>query len=312
MKYAIVGAGAMGSIIGAVLKKGGRDVVLVDPYAEHMNKIQQNGLKIRMIDKDETVILDTCVNAAEVGPADVVIILVKCFHTLKAVQGASSLFHEKTFLCSLQNGLGNEDLLASLYPRERILQGVLRMTGSLVEPGSVVANVGAGTHVFIGSVANQPAANAAAKQMVTHLQAGGLNAEFALNVAEHVWAKAVINTCVNGTCGILRINVKSLFKHPLGMTLVKEIAREVVNVATAKGICLDYDALLDDMVASVALAGDHFPSMAQDIRYKRKTEIDSLNGAIVKYGGEFGIPTPANDYVTKFIKIIEDSYQAQF
>lgn len=312
MKYAVLGAGAMGSIIGALLKKGGQEVLLVDPYQEHMDKIKQDGLQLRMIDQDETVRLDTCANPAEAGPADVVVILVKGFQTVKAVKGASGLFREDTTVCSLQNGLGNEEILKELFPRNRILQGVLWMAGTLTGPGCVSANIGAGTAACIGSADKEAAADEVAENMAAHLRAGGITAEFTDNVAKHIWSKAVINACVNGTCGILRINVENLFKHPLGKGLVEEITREVVNVAAAKGIRLDYTTLMDDMLASVALTGDHFPSMAQDIRHKRKTEIDSLNGAIAAYGAQLGVPTPANDYVARFVKIIEESYEVQY
>lgn len=312
MKYAVLGAGAMGSIIGAVLKKGGQDVLLVDPYQEHMEKIKQDGLQLRMIDQSETVRLETFVNPIEAGSVDVVIILVKGFQTVDAVNGARGLFHENTVVCSLQNGLGNEDVLRELFPHKQILQGVLRMTGTLTGPGSVTANVGLGAAVYLGSVTKDPLSDEVAKKMAAHLRAGGLAAEFMDNVEKHVWEKAVMNTCVNGTCGILRINVKNLFKHPLGMKLVQEVAQEVVNVAAAKGIKLDYNSLMEDMIASVAVAGEHFPSMAQDIRYKRKTEINSLNRAIAAYGAKLGIPTPANQYVARFVKVIEESYEYQY
>ncbi|MHC1760014.1 MAG: ketopantoate reductase family protein [Negativicutes bacterium] len=91
-----------------------------------------------------------------------------------------------------------------------------------------------------------------------------------------------------------------------------EITREVVAVAAAKGITLDYDALIADMLAAVARGSQHYPSMAQDVRGKRKTEIDSLNGAIARYGQELGTDAPANDYIVRFMKIIEDNYAAQF
>jgi 2-dehydropantoate 2-reductase len=256
--------------------------------------------------------LETCANPAAAGPVDVVIILVKGFHTVAAVKGAKGLFREDTMVCSLQNGLGNEDILKEIFPRKPILQGVMWMTGTLTEPGSVKANVGAGTAIYLGSAGQEPVADETAKQMVAHLRAGGISAEFADNVEEHIWAKAVINACVNGTCGILRIKVKNLFNHPLGMKLVEEITQEVVTVAARKGIRLEYASLIDDMVASVARAGEHLPSMAQDIRYKRKTEIDFLNGAIAAYGARLGVPTPANEYVARFVKIIEESYEFQY
>ncbi|MBP2637619.1 MAG: 2-dehydropantoate 2-reductase [Firmicutes bacterium] len=312
MKYAILGAGAMGSIIGAVLKKGGQDVILVDPYQEHMEKIKRDGLQLQMIDQNEIVHLATCAKPAETVPVDVVIILVKGFHTVAAVNGARGLFREDTIVCSLQNGIGNEDILKEIFPHTPIMQGVMWMTGTLTEPGRVKANVGGGTAIYLGSVDKTPGAEEAVKNMAAHLRAGGISAELTDNVQKHIWAKAVINACVNGPCGILRMNVKSLFNHPLGMKLVEEITQEVVDVAAHKGIQLNYDSLIADMVASVARAGEHLPSMAQDIRHKRKTEIDFLNGAIAAYGAQLGVPTPANEYVVRFVKIIEESYEFQY
>ena len=312
MKYAILGAGAMGSIIGAVLAKGGQEVVLVDPYKEHMDTVARDGLQVKWADRTDTVPLATCVNPAEAGPADVVVLLVKGFHSAAAVKGAPGLFGEHTYICSLQNGLGNDEILAGLFPPDRILQGVLRMTGSLTGPGQVLANTLGSTAVYLGSLARQGAADEMARTIVSHLNAGGVSAEFSPHVAEQVWAKAVSNACVNGTCGIVRLRVGEFFHHPAGFQTVQDITREVVAVAKAKGVNLDYDALIADMIASVQRGRAHYPSMAQDMRAHRQTEIDSLNGAIARYGRELGIPTPANDYIARFVKIIEDNFEAQY
>ena len=312
MKYAILGAGAMGSIIGAVLARGGQDVMLVDPYQEHMDKVARDGLQVKWPDRLDTVRLATCGNPAEATPADVVVLLVKSFHSATAVKGAPGLFGEKTYICSLQNGLGNDEILAGLFPQDRILQGVLRMTGSLTGPGEVLANTLGSTAVYLGSLARQGAADEMARTMAGHLCAGGVTAEFSPHVAEQVWAKAVSNACVNGTCGIVRLRVGEFFNHPAGFQTVQDITREVVAVAAAKGVKLDYDALIADMIAAVKRGASHYPSMAQDMRAHRKTEIDSLNGAIARYGRELGIPTPANDYIARFVKIIEDNFKAQY
>ena len=312
MKYAILGAGAMGSIIGATLAKGGQEVVLVDPYKDHLDKVARDGLQLKWPDRTETVRLGTCTNPAEASPVDMVVLLVKGFHSEAAVKGAPGLFGESTYICSLQNGLGNDDILAGMFPRERILQGVMRMTGSLAGPGEVLANSVGATAIYLGSLARQGEADEMARRMTAHLCAGGVATEFSTHVAEHVWAKVVANACVNGTCGIVRLRVGEFFNHPAGFQTVKDITREVVAVAAAKGVTLDYDALVEDMVAAVARGSQHYPSMAQDVRGKRKTEIDSLNGAIAKYGQELGIPTPANDYIARFMKIIEDNYATQF
>ena len=312
MKYAILGAGAMGSIVGAILAKGGQEVVLVDPYKEHLEKVARVGLQVKWPDRTEMVYPATCVNPAAAGPVDVVILLVKGFHSAAAVQGAPGLFGEHTYICSLQNGLGNDEILAGLFPPDRILQGVLRMTGSLTGPGQVLANTLGGVAIYVGSLARQGAADEAARTVAAHLNAGGVPAEFSPHVAEHIWAKAVSNACVNGTCGIVRLRVGEFFNHPTGFQMVQDITREVVTVAAAKGVKLDYEALIADLIASVQRGSSHYPSMAQDMRAHRPTEIDSLNGAIARYGRELGIPTPANDYIARFVKIIEDHYSEQY
>lgn len=312
MKYAILGAGAMGSIIGAVLAKGGQDVVLVDPYKEHLAQIARDGLRVQWPGRTDTVQLETCMNPAEAGRVDVVVLLVKGFHSAAAVKGARGLFGENTYICSLQNGLGHEETLAELIPRERILQGVLRMTGSLLGPGEVAGNLGGDTAIYVGSLVREGVADEMARKMVAHLCDGGVAAEFSAHIAEHIWAKVVINACVNGTCGITRLRAREYFNHPEGFRTVQDITREVVTVAAAKGVTLDYDGLIADMLAAVARAGEHYPSMAQDMRAKRKTEMEFINGAIAGYGSKLGIPTPANDYVARFVKIIEDNYAVQF
>lgn len=314
MKYAILGAGAMGSIIGAVLAKAGQDVILVDPYQEHMNKIQQDGLRLTLGTTTEMVPLTTYTDPNEAEPVDMVILLVKRLYSTAALQGAERLFSKKTYVCSLQNGLGNADDLEPLFSRDRILHGLLKVAGRLIGPGEVVGEVGAGDiAIYLGSLTADSEAVTAGQALADHLTQGGLHTKFTLDVERYVWEKAVMNICFNAPCGLLRLNVREMITHSEGNGIVRELAKETVAVAAEKGILIDYDQVLREIEATATMrAGDHYPSMAQDMKNKRKTEIDSLNGAIVRYGKQLGIPTPANDYVTRFVKVIEDRYEVQF
>lgn len=309
MKYAILGAGAMGSIIGATLAKGGQDVVLIDPYQEHMDRIKQHGLRLTIGSSTETVRLDTCSDPNQAGPVDFIILLVKRVHSAAALEGAQVLIRPNTYICTLQNGLGNAELLEQYLPKERILQGVLRIAGRMNGPGDVSGEIAGGIAVYIGSLANEDATVATAKRLTEALTSGGLPAQFKSDVKQDIWTKAVNNICFNAPCGLLHLRIREYFAHPDGKRLIDDIAHETIQVAKAEGVTLEYQQIMRDLETNVLpTLGDHYPSLAQDMRNKRKTEIDSLNGAIVNYGRKLGIPTPVNDYITRLIKIAEDNY----
>ena len=312
MKYAVLGAGAMGSIIGACLSRGGQEVVLVDPYREHMDRIAAEGLRLTFGYVTETVRMQTCTNPKEAGPVDVVVLLVKGFMSETAIRGAWGLFGEDAFVCTLQNGLGNAETLEGLFPKDRILQGVMHLTGHLAGPGEVVGAKYWTTDIYLGSLAKEGPAATIAKEMAKHLSDGGLVAETKADVEQDIWKKALVNACLNAPCGVLRLRGGEYFSHPEGRRLAEDIAGEIAAVAVARGIPIDVDAAMSYMEMGTRARSEHYPSMAQDMRHKRKTEIDSLNGAIARYGRELGIPTPANDYLTRLVKIIEDNYDAQF
>jgi 2-dehydropantoate 2-reductase len=312
MKYAVVGAGAMGSIIGATLSKGGQEVLLVDPYREHMDRIAARGLRLTFGPVTETVRMQTCTNPAEAGKADIVVLLVKSFMSRTAIEGAPGLFGNRTFVCTLQNGLGNVEILEGLFPRDRILQGMIHLAGRLEGPGEVSGDKYRETDIYIGSLVKEGAAAVAAETMARHLSDGGLAAEYKPDIEKEIWRKAMINACLNAPCGVLRLRGSEYFGHPEGKRIAADIAAEFAAVAAAKGISLDVDEAMHYMEMGTRTRSEHYPSMAQDMMHKRRTEIDFLNGAIVKYGLELGIPTPVNDTITRFVKIIEENYGVQF
>ena len=151
-----------------------------------------------------------------------------------------------------------------------------------------------------------------ARIMAGHLSGGGLETRYKDDVEKDIWDKVVTNAAVNATCGVLRLNVRQLYGHPEGRRLMHDLTAESVKVAAAMGIVLDLDAAFRRIEVAATVHGDHYPSMAQDMKNRRKTEIDSVNGAISRYGRQAGIPTPANDLLTRLVKIIEENYESQF
>lgn len=315
MKYAILGAGAMGSLIGAHFAKGGAEVILIDPYEAHMNVIASDGLTMTVNGTPEVLRMKAVTAPEEVGICDVVIVLVKGLHTVNALKGARNLFGEKTYALTLQNGIGTEDNLLTALPAEKILKGVMHITSKLTAPGAIESMINyERANVHIGSYCPSSEANDTAQAVVADLCAGGLNAVFDQEIEEAIWAKAVNNISANAACGIVRLPLGIYCTHKDGRFLLETCIKEVISVAEAHGVKnLDFERVIRFIEEhTIPKFGTHLPSTAQDMKAKRKTEIDSLNGAISRLGDRYGIATPVNDVIAAMTHLIEDNYDKQF
>jgi 2-dehydropantoate 2-reductase len=167
-KIAIVGAGAMGCVLGAYLAKGGGDVVLVDPYQAHMDKIAADGLTLNSAQHGvENVKMKTAYDASGIGVQDYIVIMVKGTFTAVALEGALPAIGDDTIICTFQNGIGNVDTIAEKIPEDRILYGCLNMTSILNGPGDVYGNLFDEVNVHVGSVVREEKQQKAAPLAVT-------------------------------------------------------------------------------------------------------------------------------------------------
>ncbi len=311
MKVAVLGAGAMGSLIGAHFYKGGADVTLVDPFEALVEKINKDGLKMDFNGKQEVVNIKAVLKPQEVGVVDVVIVLVKGMFTRSAMEGAKCLFGENTVALSLQNGVGNVDIMKEFLPDEKIGNGTLNISSRPLALGEIAGNPGEGVAIhFCNEKVDKSGIWVEIEDV---LNKGGLVTEFSPETNVFVWTKLLVNSCVNLMCGITRVNMGVLWDHPDGAAIEEMIARELVAVANAKGIKMDWDtawnAYVKDLLPKVR---EHYPSATQDIMNKKKTEVDFLNGAVVRGGIETGIPTPVNDVIVRLSHILQDTYDKQF
>ncbi len=315
-RIALIGAGAMGAVLGAYMQKGGGEVTLVDPFKEHMDKIRERGLILNSSSKEpEIVKMRTAYDADNIGIMDYVIIMVKGYLTKEALEGARKAIGEDTFVCTFQNGLGNVEIIEEIVDKEKILYGCLNMASILKSPGEVYGNLFDEVNVYVGSVAKGEKQKKAGEELARILTEGGANSLYEENIDFHVWSKAMVNIIVNPTCALVRLNGQQAGRNRYFQQIVIKLTQETLAVAEAKGIQgLDFTTFFTKVLpAAKKSAGDHYPSMAQDVMMtKRPTEIDFLNGAIVKMGKELGIETPVNETITNLIKTIETNYDKQY
>lgn len=315
MRIAILGSGGTGSMAGAVLQKGGADILLVDPYREHLEKISTEGLYMeKNIGEPETIVMKTLYPAVDCEPFDIVIVLTKGMHTRVAVEQAPGLFGPDTVVITFQNGLGNIENLFPYFKKENIGYGVMHLSGHMRGPGHIWAKLHPleRNSVYFKNVV-EGAYEDKFRALEAYFRAGGIGAVFDHNCDNEIWNKVMINCAGNLPCAITRLHTGELSAIDEGLELQKQIFEECVAVADAEGIHFDFDALWNKYVnVSLPAVAAQYPSAALDALNRRATEADYLNGAIGMIGRRHGIPTPVNDTVYKLMKVIQGSYDKQF
>lgn len=312
MKFAIIGAGVMGSLIGAMLKKAGAEVWLVDSNETIVKHIQINGLKISINDTDDIIKIDAVQSPLEIEQkVDVIIFLVKGCYTEAAAQSAKCLVGDKTYIMTLQNGIGNVEILAKYYNMDQILYGVLEFAGKIIELGHIRGFIGKNSKICFGAA--KKTINEDLKKMAELLGRSGVKVILREDIDSEVWIK-LRNNSTNVIFGLLRLTMGQALTAAGTEELMQAVRAEVIAVAKARGIQFAEEQLSVNggkTPINPELYA-HLPSTAQDMINKTKTEIEFINGAIYREGLRLGVPTPYNELLYKMVKIIENTYEMQF
>lgn len=298
MRIGIVGAGAMGSIFAARLAQGGHDVALVDVAEPLVERINAQGVTIVRGDDSSTTPLRATTDPSEIGVVDLALFFVKCYHTASAAELARPLVGPETTVASLQNGWGNGDVLAAVYPEERIVVGVTYNSGAVVEPAVVMHPADQPT--IVGSFADADGDRAA--PVAAALEGAGLATSVASPVGPEIWKKLLLNAATLPTSALTGMTAGELGGDEHMRELVAEVAREATAVATALGYPIDADERVDAILALLGRAGPAKSSMLQDFEAGRRTEIDVINGAVVRAADEQGVAAPLNRALFRLVK----------
>ena len=303
MKVCILGAGALGCAIGAALSEAGHETWLLNRGREHVEAMNLHGLQVQDERGERQVLVNATTDANDVGVAELVVVLVKSFHTAEAMAGATALLGPQTLVLSLQNGLGHEDILAEVVGRERVLAGKTYVGGVLLAPGSIRAGV-AGKHTYIGELDGQLSARVQA--IAEAFNAAGLATTVSDNILGTMWDKLLVNVATGALSGITKLSYGQLYSEPLLASTAKAAVAEAIAVAERADISLS----LTSPDAAWALAAEGLPSsfrtsMLQSLEKGSFTEIDFINGSVVRWGQRLGVATPVNATLVACIKGIE-------
>jgi 2-dehydropantoate 2-reductase len=307
MKTAILGAGAMGSVVGGALAQAGNDVILIDVMKDTVEAINSNGLIVQdKTGKQRTVKVRATDQPVSVGPVDLMVVFVKCYQTESAVRSSAAMLGPQTVVLSLQNGWGNGPKIAELVGLERLLIGVSYHSATTLAPGRVL-HAGEGM-TFIGELDGRLSERLAATADL--FNGAGIVATPTTSVLNEIWSKLALNVATLPTSASICLSAERLLKTKEMQQLMQELLREVVAVAQAQKIPLDFDErwqAISDLLGR--LAPNTKGSMLQDVEKRRRTEIDVINGAIIEAGRKFNIPTPYNNVMFWLIKALERSFE---
>ncbi len=297
MRLAIIGCGSLGSLFAALLSPHA-DLVMLGHWPEQIARLRDSGLTLFHPDGRRSTYRFLVHNdPAQMPPSNLALVLVKSYQTAAAAAEIQRFLTRDGLAFTLQNGLGNVELLAAALGRERVTQGITALGANVSQPGTVNF-AGAGPTHLARSATNQ----AHVQELTNLLQAAGLETHLAANLESLAWGKLAVNAAINPLTALLHVPNGFLAEHDLARQLLFTAAAETAAVARALAIDLPYpDAPQRALEVARATAANR-SSMLQDVLRGARTEIDAICGAIVNYGRQVNVHTPLNAEYLRLIK----------
>jgi len=305
MKIAVVGPGALGCLVAASIRNKTReDVWLVDHRPDRAKKIAAEGIKVEGMSGPFTARVDVSAYPKAVGPCGLIIICVKSYSTEDACKDIKDLVDASTNILTLQNGIGNIQILNDQLGAERIIAGVTNHGATLLGEGHV-RHAGKGDTV-IGRADGRVLG--AVRDIAAVLTRAGFETKVSKDIDSAIWSKLVVNAGINALTAITRLKNGMLIEHEELRQLLRGAVQEAVKVVKRKRIRLAYDDPIQKAESVCKATSSNVSSMLQDVLNVKRTEIDFINGAIVRQAKALGIPAPTNEVLTNLVKAIEASY----
>jgi len=304
MRIAMLGAGAMGGVFGSLLVKAGFDVIFLDIWKEHIEKIQNEGLRVRDASGEQLIPVKAFSSPEGLGPVDLVFLMVKAYDTETALEQWRILFSEKTLILTMQNGLGNVERIARHLPIDRVIPGVTSRGAYVIGPGAV--NNSGHAETVLGVV--DPSQRKDSERLAQMFTQAGVEVKYDEDLDSLVWGKLIMNLAINPVGALTGMRNIEAVSYPPTLRIQKLAMEEGMAVGKAKGIQFRYSDAVKKLKEIVSGAPQNRCSMLQDIDRGKRTEIDYINGAVVELGRELSIPTPVNEALTALVKGKESLY----
>ena len=300
MNITILGAGAMGALFSGYLSTG-NNVSVIDVNRTVVDAINEDGVRIR--EKDGSVghyAPKAYADSSELGIQDLIIIFVKSMFTVSALESNKALIGPDTYLMTLQNGAGHEGKLLRFADRKHVIIGSTQHNSSVIEPGFI--NHGGSGITSIGLLDGDSSPIA---YIAESFSACGFECHTENNVQKQIWKKLFTNTAASSLTALFQVPLGFIHSNPDADSIMHELCREAVAVADSFGLDFDVDEVIADVEKVLINAPEGYTSIYADIRDGRKTEVDTISGAVVEAAHEQGIAVPYHEMLVRCIHALE-------
>lgn len=305
MRVAIVGAGAMGGLFAYLLSRAEEtETWLLDIRPERVQKIRADGLFVEGISGDHHLHPSITLEADRIGRADLVLVCVKSPNTHDAVLRAKPLVGPETTVLTLQNGLGNLEAIERALGPGRALGGTTAMGATVLAPNRI-RHAGWGETV-IGEP--QGARTPRAEAILELFRRCELEVSFTEDLPGLLWSKLLINVGINALTALCRLHNGKLLDHEGTRAVQRAAVEEAARVVQALGIRLLYDDPVEKVAGVCRATAGNISSMLQDVLKAKQTEIEQINGAVIREARRRQIPAPANELLVELVRTLQESY----
>lgn len=294
MRVAVIGAGGVGAFYGAQLIKAGEEAVFLARGA-HLEALGTRGLTLQRVSETLTVPVRATDDSAKIGPADLVLFCVKSYDTARAAASLPPLMGPHTAVLTLQNGVDNAEVIASVVGAGRVLVGaVQRLAAQLIAPGVVLHSGGEGKIIF-----GEPTGGLSERvsRLGDFFQRTGISFEVSSEMPRVLWEKFLFITGVGGVTALARSGIGPLLASPEGRELLAASCAEIVAVARAEGVNLGAGAVDRVLALAGTFSPDWVSSMARDLEAGRHLEVEALSGAVVRRARKHGLAAPIHQAI---------------
>ena len=306
MKIAIFGVGAMGSVYAGLMAEAGHEIWAVDIWQEHVDAINQTGLRVEGASGDRVVQgIRATTNAQDVGDCDLYVLATKASGVGPAAKMIAPLMGPESIVITIQNGLGAGERIAQYMATDRVLLGVADGFGaSMKGPGHVHHNA-----MNLIRVGEMDGGMTERLERITGVwQGAGFNAKAFEDIDQLIWGKYICNVSFSGPCTVFDYTLGELMADPVAWAIAQGCAHEVQALGEAKNIEFTFTDPVDYITAFGCKMPDARPSMLLDHYAKRPSEVDAINGMVVELGKQLGIPTPYNEVLSAVIRQREATF----
>ncbi|MBX4262562.1 ketopantoate reductase family protein [Clostridium estertheticum] len=300
MRIAIIGAGAMGSIYGSHLSKY-NEVYLVDNNKEVVDKINKDGLSLEENGLEVVYRPKAVTSSEKIGKVDLLILFVKSLYSRAALQENKGTIGSNTYVMTLQNGSGHEDILSEVVPVERIIIGTTEDNGAMLKLG-YVRHGGTG-RTNIGMLVEDK--NSMLNTLKKSFDECGFDTIVHDNIQKLIWDKLFTNVSLSAITGVLQVKMGFIAANFSAWNLTKQLVKEAVCVSNAMGLDFDEDTILTKVKKASETSPNGCTSIYADLNNGRLTEVDTISGSVVSAAKKYGVEVPSHEFIVNMVHAME-------